>query len=110
VTLEGRVDVWSQHEAAERAIRNLQGVQGITNNIAVTPPNVSSLVVRGAIEEALERRAEREGKKIQVSVSGDGTVTLAGTVQSPEEMEAVVSAARFTPGVRSVTNQLLYAA
>jgi osmotically-inducible protein OsmY len=110
VTLEGRVDVWSQREAAERAIRNLQGVRGIANNITVTPPNVSSLEVRRAIEEALERRAEREGRRIQVDVSADGTVTLRGTVQSPEEMEAVVSAARYTPGVRSITNQLLYIA
>ena len=85
-------------------------MRGIANNITVTPPNVSSLEVRRAIEEALERRAEREGRKIQVDVSADGTVTLRGTVQSPEEMEAVVSAARYTAGVRSITNQLLYAA
>jgi len=109
VTLGGTVDLWNERESAERAIRNLQGVRGVTNNLTVTPSKASSLEVRGAIEEALERRAEREAKKIQVDVR-DGTVTLTGIVQSWEEKEAVASAARYTPGVRSVDNQLRIAA
>jgi osmotically-inducible protein OsmY len=109
VTLAGTVDLWNEREAAERAIRNLQGVRGLTSNITVTPPKASSLEVRRTIEEALERRAEREAKKIQVDVS-DGTVTLTGSVQSWQEKEAVASAARYTPGVRTVNNQLLIAA
>jgi osmotically-inducible protein OsmY len=109
VSLTGTVDLWSDRESAERAIRNLQGVRGVTNTITVTPSKTSSLDVRMAIEEALERRAEREAKKIQVNVS-DGTVRLTGTVQSWQEKEAVAAAARFTPGVRSVDNQLRIAA
>jgi osmotically-inducible protein OsmY len=109
VTLDGSVDLWNERESAERAIRNLQGVRGLTSNIAVKPSKASSLEVRRAIEEALERRAEREAKKIQVTVS-EGTVTLTGTVQSWREKEAVASAARFTLGVRSVDNQLRIAA
>jgi osmotically-inducible protein OsmY len=109
VTLAGTVDLWSDRESAERAIRNLQGVRGVTNTMTVTPSKVSSLDVRTAIEEALERRAEREAKKIQVYVT-EGTVRLTGTVQSWQEKEAVASAARFTPGVRSVDNQLRIAA
>jgi osmotically-inducible protein OsmY len=109
VTLSGTVDLWNERESAERAIRNLQGVRGLTSNITVTPSKASSPDVRRAIEEALERRAEREAKKIQVTVS-DGTVTLTGTVQSWQEKEAVASAARFTLGVRSVDNQLRIAA
>jgi osmotically-inducible protein OsmY len=109
VTLSGTVDLWNERESAERAIRNLEGVRGLTSNITVTPSKASSPEVRRAIEEALERRAEREAKKIQVTVS-DGTVTLTGTVQSWQEKEAVASAARFTLGVRSVDNQLRIAA
>jgi osmotically-inducible protein OsmY len=109
VTLAGTVDLWSDRESAERAIRNLQGVRGVTNTITVTPSTVSSLDVRMAIEEALERRAEREAKKIEVHVT-DGAVRLTGTVQSWQDKEAVASAARFTPGVRSVDNQLRIAA
>jgi osmotically-inducible protein OsmY len=109
VTLAGNVELWNDREAADRAIRNLQGVRGVTNTITVTPPKASSLEVRRAIEGALERRAEREAKKIHVEVS-DGTVTLTGTVQSWQEKEAVASAARFTPGVQSVDNQLRIAA
>jgi osmotically-inducible protein OsmY len=109
VTLAGTVDFWNEREAAERAIRNLQGVRGLTSNILVKPPAASSLEVRRTIEEALARRAERESKKITVDVS-DGKVTLTGTVQSWEEKEAVASAARYTPGVRIVDNQLRIAA
>jgi osmotically-inducible protein OsmY len=109
VTLAGNVELWNEREAADRAIRNLHGVRGVTNTIVVTPPKANSLEVRRAIEGALERRAEREAKKIHVEVS-DGTVTLTGTVQSWQEKDAVASAARFTPGVQSVDNQLRIAA
>jgi osmotically-inducible protein OsmY len=109
VTLAGNVALWNDRDAADRAIRNLQGVRGVTNTITVTPPKASSLEVRRAIEGVLERRAEREAKKIHVEVS-DGTVTLTGTVQSWQEKDAVASAARFTPGVQSVVNQLRIAA
>lgn len=109
VTLAGNVALWNDRDAADRAIRNLQGVRGVTNTITVTPPKASSLEVRRAIEGVLERRAEREAKKIHVEVS-DGTVTLTGTVQSWQEKDAVTSAARFTPGVQSVVNQLRIAA
>jgi osmotically-inducible protein OsmY len=109
VTLAGNVELWNDRDAADRAIRNLQGVRGVTNTITVTPPKASSLEVRRAIEGVLERRAEREAKKILVEVS-DGTVTLTGTVQSWHEKDAVASAARFTPGVQSVVNQLRIAA
>jgi osmotically-inducible protein OsmY len=106
VTLAGTVDSWSERESAERAIRNLQGVQGVRNEIAVTPStSASSAEVRMAIKEALARRAGREAKKIEVHVS-DGTVTLTGTVQSWQEKEAVAAAARFTPGVRGLENHL----
>jgi osmotically-inducible protein OsmY len=90
---------------AERAVRNLAGVKIVVNKIAVTPPKPVLGDVRKAIEQALERRAEREAQRIQVDVR-DGTVTLTGSVHSWAERKSVVSAVRFTPGVRSVEDHL----
>ena len=61
--------------------------------------------VRKAIEQALERRAEREARRIRVDVK-DGTVTLTGAVHSWAERKSVVAAARFTRGVQAIEDHL----
>jgi osmotically-inducible protein OsmY len=105
VTLKGTVDLGHQREDAERAVRYLLGVRGATNKLVVTGPSVEEEDIHYEIEQALERRAEREAKRIQVAVKG-GMVTLTGPVNSWAERQAVVGAARFTPGVREVRDQL----
>ena len=86
-------------------MRPLAGVRGVSNAIAVHPPAVDSEHVQQAIERALERRAERQAKRIQVSVR-DGTATLTGAVPSWPAKQAVLGAARFTPGVKAIDDQL----
>lgn len=106
VTLEGAVDRVSQREDAERAVRNLFGVRGISNMIALkdtTTPVTED--VRKAIEQTLERRAEREARRIRVDVH-DGIVTLTGTVHTWAERKSVLAVVRFTQGVRSVDDRL----
>jgi osmotically-inducible protein OsmY len=105
VTLDGAVDTWSQRNAAERAVRNLTGVKLVLNKITVKPTKPVPEEVRRAIEQALDRRAEREARRIRVDVK-DGTVTLTGTVDSWAERKSVVAAARFTPGVQMVEDHL----
>jgi osmotically-inducible protein OsmY len=105
VTLEGPVESWSQRDDAERAVRNLTGVKAVVNKITVTPAKPVTGDVRKAIGQALERRAEREARKIGVDF-WDGTVTLTGPVQSWAERKSVLAAARFTPGVRTVEDHL----
>ena len=105
VTLEGAVDTWSQRNAAERAVRNLSGVKLVLNKITVKPTKPVPEDVRRAIEQALDRRAEREARRIRVDVK-DGTVTLTGAVHSWAERKSVVAAARFTPGVQVVEDHL----
>jgi len=105
VTLDGAVDTWSQRSAAERAVRNLTGVKFVVNKITVKPAKPASDDVRRAIEQALERRAEREARQIRVDVK-DGTVTLTGSVNSWAERKSVVAAARFTAGVQAVEDHL----
>ncbi|MBI3974092.1 MAG: BON domain-containing protein [Chloroflexi bacterium] len=105
VTLEGTVEHLYQREDAERAVSQLRGVRGVRNHIEVDGRSVSEDTVRQAIEAALERRAEREAKRIVVSVK-DGTVTLSGPVHSWMEKQAVLGAARFAPGVRQIDDHL----
>ena len=105
VTLAGQVERWSQREDAERAIRNLTGVKVVVNNITVTPAKPVIGDVRKAIEQTLERRAERDARQIGVDVR-DGTVTLTGPVHSWAERKSVLAAARFTAGVRAVEDHL----
>jgi len=106
VVLEGTVDRAVQRDDAERAVRNLAGVKGVQNKIDVRHPATPVTEdVRKAIEQALERRAEREARRIHVDVT-DGTVTLTGAVHSWAERKSVLAAARFTPGVRAVEDHL----
>ncbi|HEU4368353.1 MAG TPA: BON domain-containing protein [Methylomirabilota bacterium] len=105
VTLDGTVELWSERADTERAVRNLGGVKGVVNRITVKPARPATEDVRKVIERVLERRAEREAKRIRVEVR-DGVVTLTGSVASRAEREAVVAAARFTPGVRDVEDHL----
>ena len=105
VTLDGTVERWNERADAERAVRNLTGVKAVMNRMTVTPMKPVTADVRKAIEQALERRAEREAKRIRVEVR-DGIATLTGSVHSWAERKSVVAAARFTPGVRDVQDQL----
>jgi osmotically-inducible protein OsmY len=105
VTLEGAVDFPHQLVDAARAVRNLVAVRGVVNKLVISAPFVAADDVRQEIEAALERRAEREARRIKVTVD-DGTVTLSGSVNSWPERQAVLGAARFSPGVRSVQDHL----
>jgi osmotically-inducible protein OsmY len=105
VTLEGDVDFWSQREDAERAIRNLSGVRGVSNKIEIKPSLVDPDEVRTSIEDALERQAEREAGRIDLKVQ-DGQVILSGIVRSWAEKNAVIGAAKGTRGVRSIDDRL----
>jgi len=105
VTLEGDVDYWSQRDDTERAVRNLAGVRGVTNSIEIKPFKVLPADLRKSLEQALERHAEREAARIVVDVK-EGRVSLSGVVHSWAERNAVIGAARGTPGVRNIDDHL----
>jgi osmotically-inducible protein OsmY len=105
VSLEGEVDYGTHREDADRVVRNLAGVRGVTNKIEIKPPRVDAGEVRKSIEQALERHAESEAAKIALDVKA-GEVNLTGVVHSWVEREAVIGAARATPGVRRVEDRL----
>jgi osmotically-inducible protein OsmY len=106
VTLTGVVDRWSEREDAARAIRNLSGVQGVTNNITIEGPAVSPERIRTDIKDALQRQAEREAEHIDIDVA-DGIVTVSGKVRTWAEKRAVRGVVGCAPGVRAIEDDLI---
>jgi osmotically-inducible protein OsmY len=106
VTLEGEVDFDYQRREAEKAVRHIRGVTGITNNIVVRAPAASPDRVEAIIEQAFERQAEVDARHIRVQVS-DHTVELHGHVHSLREATAAQAAAAAAPGVDRVDSHLV---
>jgi osmotically-inducible protein OsmY len=104
VTLRGEVEWQYQKEDAERVVRRLQGVRGISNLIVVRP-RLSPTAVKDKIEQALVRSAELDAQRISVTVDGS-KVILTGTVRSWAERDEAERAAWAAPGVTSVDNRI----
>ena len=104
VTLDGQVDQWFQKQAAERAVRFLTGVRGVTNQIALRPlPTPTDIKQR--IRASLKRQAELDADLISVEVSGS-RITLGGSVRSLAERREAERAAWNAPGVTRVDSEL----
>jgi len=108
ITLEGEVMWQYQKSGAERAIRNLAGVKGITNLVAVRPRKASVFDVSEKIKDALRRTAELDAERITVEAR-DGTVTLKGTVHSFADRRDAERAAWSAPGVSEVDDRIAVA-
>ena len=104
VSLSGKVKWYFEKQAAEKAVRGLTGVTGVSNLISIEP-SVSPTDVRQRIENALRRDAELEAKRIQVKVD-HRKVTLDGKVRTWAERDAVERAAWAAPGVNSVVDHI----
>ena len=105
VTLRGEVEWDYQRQAAERAVRNVTGVVGVSNLIAVKPTAKPS-EIQLRIADAIKRTATLDAQRITVTTE-NGTVRLTGTVHSLYEKKLAESAAAAAPGVTKVENELV---
>ncbi|HEX6544101.1 MAG TPA: BON domain-containing protein [Ktedonobacterales bacterium] len=104
VILKGEVEWPFQREAAERVVRRLAGVKGVTNWITVAAHATPS-DIKQRIEKALVRSAETDAHRITVEVRGH-TAILKGTVRSYAEKVAAERTALSAPGITTVNNQV----
>jgi len=104
VTLKGEVEYGFEKKDAERAIRHISGIKGITNLIVVRP-HVLPTDLKEQIEKELVRNAETDARNITVEVQGS-KVILRGTVRAYAEKKAAEDAAWSTPGVSEVDNRI----
>ena len=104
IALAGTLEWQYQKDAAARAVRDLTGVKGVTNDIRLQS-RVKTSDVRDKIEAALKRSAEIDARRINVTAQ-DGKVILSGNVHSWAERHEAEHAAWAAPGVSQVEDRL----
>src|SRR5437870_13280102 len=104
VTLKGEGEWQFQRQDAERVVRRLSGVKGVSNLITVRP-RLTPSELKGKIEKALVRSAELDAERITVEVQGS-KVILKGTVRAWAEKEEAERVAWSAPGITSVENRI----
>jgi osmotically-inducible protein OsmY len=105
VTLKGEVEWQYQKEDAERVVRRLAGVKGVSNLITVKPRATAS-ELKKRIEESLVRNAQLDASRITVEVQGNKAI-LKGTVRAWVEKEEAERVAWSAPGITFVENRIM---
>lgn len=111
VTLMGQVVHPSLKDDAEAAVKHIEGVESVDNQIQVLPPSPNDDQIRRAEYHAiysqpgLQRYAEGAVQQIHIIVK-NGHVTLEGIVGSQADKDVANLQANGVPGVFSVTNNL----
>jgi osmotically-inducible protein OsmY len=104
ITLEGEVEWDFQRLSAERAVRRVKAVKGVTNSIQLKP-RAEPTEIKRKIEEAFRRNAEIDANRITVEAHGS-EVILKGTVRSWAERQEAERAAWSAPGVKRVDDRI----
>jgi osmotically-inducible protein OsmY len=104
ITLKGEVNWNFEKQDAERVVRRLTGVTGVSNLITVKP-STTATELKKRIENALVRNAQVDAGKITVEVQGSKAI-LKGSVRAWIEREEAERVAWLAPGVTSVENRI----
>ena len=104
ITLKGEVPFDYQRRAAERVVRDIPGVKGVSNLISLKP-SAAPTNIKGEIEKTFRRQAALDAQNIIIDVSGS-TVTLRGSVRSWAERRDAERIAWAAPGVTLVKNEI----
>jgi hyperosmotically inducible periplasmic protein len=111
VTLRGAVVEPTLKSDAESAVKRIEGVEKVDNQIQVLPTSPMDDRIRRATyraiygNEVLNQYSLRAVPPIHIIVS-NGHVTLAGAVSSSMDKQVAEVQAKSVPGVFSVTNNL----
>jgi osmotically-inducible protein OsmY len=104
VSLEGQVEWQYQRQTAEKAVRRIKGVKGVSNLIQLRP-RAQPEDIKRKIQEAFKRNAEVDANRIMVETNGS-EVILKGTVRSWVEREEAERVAWSAPGVTKVEDRI----
>jgi osmotically-inducible protein OsmY len=105
VVLRGEVEWEYQRNAAERAVRNVRGVTGVSNLIVVKPRAKKTADVEQRIREAIERCAGFDVDSLSITTE-NSTVRLHGKVRSLREKRVAEEEAASAPGISKIDNEL----
>ena len=105
VTLTGTVTSLRARDRAVRVAQTVKGVRSVVDRIEVDPPTRSDEEVRQDVIDALFLDPATDNYEITPTVT-DGTVTLAGTVNSWQEQQLAVAVTKGVRGVAAVENKL----
>lgn len=112
VQLNGFVETEAQRARAEQIATGIEGVQQVTNNLALRTADgqsagsfVDDSAITAKVKAAMASDAQVSARQVQVETYG-GTVQLSGFVDTQEQRTRAEEVARSVAGVRNVQNQL----
>ena len=111
VILEGQVQRPSLKPDAESAVKGIEGVETVINNIEVLPPSPNDDRIRRATYRAIYRSATLQRYALQAVppihiIVKNGHITLEGVVANQADKDVANIRARGAAGSFSVTNNL----
>jgi hyperosmotically inducible protein len=110
VTLQGNVVRADLKRDAEKAVKSIDGVSSVQNNIEVLPASATDDLIRHGVLLAIDQRMavylSELVKRIHIIVK-NGNVTLEGEVSNQADKDSAAELAKHVQQVRGVTNNLV---
>lgn len=107
VWLDGKTGAIAEAEAAKEQAAGVMGVKDVIVNMEIGGGEFAKddAALTNAVETAFSRSGRVSPRDVKTS-TGQGIVTLEGTVDTTEQIEAAVRVAAQVPGVRKIKSRL----